>query len=206
MILNEVAFSPAAPDGSRLLLTLVTPVVNVGCVHGFGYSLFRVGPKIDHAVPILSRGETSDTCYGAGDVTMEPDGFRIDFTAITQDAERRGGVVHYKVFGDQARRVAPIALRPEDFADEWVERDWRDAQEWSARENQKSLRTSHKILHSMLTEYPSVVRCVATDRWQVTVNLFNKDVNENWYLLIRQSVGQQYEMLAVSRTPQPGCQ
>lgn len=205
-MLNKVAFSPAEPDGSHLLLTLVTPAVNVGCVHGFGYSLYRVGPKIDHAVEILSRGETSDVCAGAGDVTMEPDGFRIDYTAITQDADRRAGVVRYRVRGDKARRVAPVALRPQDFVDEWVQRDWHDAQEWSVGANQKNLRTSHEVLHRMLTEYPAVGRCGETDRWQVTVNLFSKDVNENWYLLIRQSVGQQYEMLAVSRTPQPGCQ
>ncbi len=53
--LNEVAFSPAAPDGSHLLLTLVTPAVNVGCVHGFGYSLHRVGPRRTSATgPVTS--------------------------------------------------------------------------------------------------------------------------------------------------------
>jgi hypothetical protein len=204
--LTTVALSPAGPDGSHLLLTVVTPAVNVGCVHAFGYDLYRIGPAMHSAVRLLSRGETSDVCAGQGEVSMESDGFRIDFVAITRNAERRGGVVHYQVIGDQVRRVAPVALRPEDFVDEWAQRSWREALEWSVRGNQKDLRKSHEALPKLLAEYASTRRCGKMDRWQVTINAFSKDANEIWYGLVRQGEDHQFKMIEVGRKSRPECQ
>lgn len=204
-VLNKVAFSSADPEGNHLVLALTTPVVSAGCVHGFGYDLYRVGPDIRRAVPILSRGETSDICYGAGEVTMERDGFRIDFTALDRGAERRAGVVHYKVRGNLASRITPVALKPEDFVDEWLQRTWFEAREWSAYGNEKALRAMHEGLNgkdSFMTSYTAAHRCGETDRWQVRVDVADTPTR---YFLISEPAKQQYQMMAISSTPNPGC-
>ena len=201
--LNAVAISPAATDGTHLFLTVVTPTVNVGCVHGFHYAAFRVGPALQAAVPIADGQQTSDTCVPSH-VSMRADGFRIDFAAITRDGHRREGVLQFEVHGNSARRVDPVALRPEDFVDEWLARPWSEMESWSAPANGATLRAAHQELQE--TKVPpigtAIYHCREADTWQVEID-FTADTTR--YFIMLEPTEHAYRMIDVRTTPQPSC-
>lgn len=68
-----------------------------------------------------------------GTITVQPDGFRIEFDAGQQlDAGIliRRHIVAYRVAGDRVARIAPIAAEPGGFLDEWVSMPWEEAERW----------------------------------------------------------------------------
>lgn len=61
----------------------------------------------------------------------------MDWFAVTRgkhrklDGEPGVSIARYEVDGDRVQRIHPLALRPEDFVDEWVQLNWEDAKRWS---------------------------------------------------------------------------
>ena len=78
----------------------------------------------------------------------EPDGFlfRLKVTSLSQKFNERAGVYHYRLHQGQLHRYQPVAENARDFLDEWIQTDWNEAAEWTARPNLKSLAREHDIL------------------------------------------------------------
>jgi hypothetical protein len=174
-------------------------------VHGFGYDLYRVGARLNRGVRILSGTEATDICDEGRDVVMEPDGFRIDYTAFAPASFRRKGVLHYKIIANQPRRIAPVALTPQDFVDEWLHRPWSDARNWSRSGNQKTLHAVHTNLqriNRVETYYGPVTRCSGDTLWQVRAGIGGIETR---YFLIRETAPHDYLMAAARKTRESGC-
>lgn len=112
------------------------------------------------------------------DLSVRKDGFQIkqagsqslDASLLTRDH-----VENYSVSGDRVRRIAPFALRPEDFLDEWLDMRWEDAKVWLRAVKTADLQAWHAKLNQQhssrfTTEFDFVQPCPKTSavrRWQI---------------------------------------
>jgi hypothetical protein len=92
----------------------------------------------------------------------------IEFTEGSIDAEvhNREAIRHFLIDGDKVRRVAPVALSPRDFVDEWLTQPWSESAAWSGS---PALRRWHGKLHAdfVAGEFGDTTHCQTPDLWQV---------------------------------------
>ena len=79
-------------------------------------------------------------------LTTEPGGFflRLEVSNLDPDILFRAGLYHYRTDLGQVRRYQPVAENPRDFLDEWLQSDWSEAAEWSARDQIRALEEYHE--------------------------------------------------------------
>ena len=131
------------------------------------YKVLRPGTKADQPIVVLSGRESINPFFDPG--------FRIDLQAewfaLTLGKVRKldGGpgvaIFRYDVSGDQPRRMAPLALTPEDFLDQWVQLNWDKAKPWTRVSPDSALEKWHSKLNSLAsdsTEIESVDPCSGT--------------------------------------------
>jgi hypothetical protein len=90
------------------------------------------------------------------------------------DGEPGVSIARYEVQGDRVQRTHPLALRPVDFVDEWVQLSWEDAQRWSNPGMLQDLGNWHAKLNSLefdSTEIQFLQACPQqerlTDKWLI---------------------------------------
>lgn len=106
-----------------------------------------------------------------------------DWFAVTQgkvrklDGDPGIAIARYSVGDDQLRRIAPLALTPEDFLDQWVQMSWDDARRWSDSGN-SGLQEWHSRLNDLASdsaEIESVRQCSPTkegdQQWLVELSI-----------------------------------
>ncbi|MEN6487064.1 MAG: hypothetical protein ABFD98_19470 [Syntrophobacteraceae bacterium] len=87
----------------------------------------------------------------------------------------------FQVTGDLVERTAPLALKPEDFLDEWAAMPWAEAARWSAPERHDQARGMHDALAAFLEEHFSTLAFVqpcggaSPTRWVIGVKLEEVD-------------------------------
>jgi hypothetical protein len=139
-VLSSVLVSPYNRANDYLVLTLGTESWCSSNWHDVYYRAFRLGPD-PQAAPLVEGSEWAflgnvDPVRGSltqGDVLVEFEQRSIDAGVLI-----RTGVRHYTISRDGVKRVAPFALRPRDFVDEWLTTDWKQAAFWSESENRRS--------------------------------------------------------------------
>jgi hypothetical protein len=199
--LSSVHVSPVGARMDHLVVAVRTPISPAGCLHTLRYEAFRLDPGLANPVRVLDRSHLADTCDNVY-LKMEPDGFLAEFQGWAYSpAIRRAHVLHYKMTGDQLRRVPPVALQPEDFVDEWRQATWSEAKEWTATPSH-ALENWHGNLSETFGDYEFVQRCRDVRKWQVGVSL---ESGESAYFLIRDFGSNAYQMLDIGPTRQLGC-
>ena len=118
---------------------------------GLRYKILRPGQSPDEPRILLDRRETVNEKF-------EPL-FRLelqdDWFAITRGKDRKldgnpgVSIARYQVIGDNATRMQPLALDPEDFLDEWVQLDWNEAAHSSSQSPE--LQKWHTTLNTLVT-------------------------------------------------------
>jgi hypothetical protein len=114
--------------------------------------LWRAAPNDPAPKPLI---DTNDTLYMGDDGVAASNLTDHDVLLQFRGQSIDGGILvrpvvrHYLVGDhDQINRVAPIALNPDDFVDEWLSGDWKDAVKWSALTNRSTaLAQWHKSMH-----------------------------------------------------------
>jgi hypothetical protein len=126
----------------------------------------------------------------------------------------REGVYHYRVQKRRAERVAPFALGPRDFVDEWIQTDWLESRKWSDATNRRALlswRTKGDKAKNYLEYIVPTLRCLrGYGLWQVGLRIEampgveKPQADEAWFLVRRQPP---YELriVGVSDQPSAGC-
>ena len=149
-------------------------------------------------------------------VDVETDWFAITEGKIRKlDGEPGVSILRYQLSGNQVQRMAPLALIPEDFLDQWVQMRWDDARSWTTAAPATALQEWHAQLTSLeadSVEIESAHLCRATkngdENWLVRLwidqeqNPSTKD--ERLFVEVAKRSGIFY-VNAVLRDPPSGC-
>jgi hypothetical protein len=148
-----------------------------------------------------------DGAISPKDVLIEY-GTRTTYT----DFEVRPVIRHYVLRSGALEREAPLALRPRDFADEWMRTDWAVSSKWTdAGVSASSLRRMHRKENFEGGQYTNTVHCEKRpEHWQVGLAWTDFDgktmvVTKNMYLLVRWLPPYRFTMAGVSDRPWSGC-
>lgn len=144
------------------------------------YKALRPGKTGDEPILLISGRESINPFF-------EP-AFRVDvetdWFALTQGKVRKldgePGIVisRYDLSGYQMRRIAPLALTPEDFVDQWAQLSWDDAKRWTRAASDSVLQEWHSKLNGLSsdsTEIESVHHCSGTtdgdQNWMIELSI-----------------------------------
>ncbi|HYL74047.1 MAG TPA: hypothetical protein VEU96_07555 [Bryobacteraceae bacterium] len=135
---------------------------------------FIIEPMSRTAKRVLKE-ETSICIDDELGIKVQDSTFTIEYLAEEGflPGNRRTHVLSYAIGEGATRRVAPIALKPEDFVDEWRSLPWSEAKRWSSNQ----LEPWHTILKEVkFDDVPVVQPCATKNRqWQVAVPLPGDD-------------------------------
>ncbi|HNY41987.1 MAG TPA: hypothetical protein PKJ41_16410 [Bryobacteraceae bacterium] len=132
-------------------------------------------------------------------------------TSSLDAAQLTRTVLHHYDFDDgKALRIDPVALRPADFADEWLGMVWEEAQRWSDPANPETLRTWHTKLRKerFSGEFirPSKHCEGKPGLWAVGVDSDDGVANsKKTYFLVQWRPPFRFRMVQVSEQPPSGC-
>lgn len=220
--LNAVHVWQSYEDGKQAGPVYILTLGNEwGCAsiwHRVYYRIWRVdssGSKnlVDEFGDAYLRSQS----YIVGSIVNSPAHFSgpvdalIEFSQQSVDGgvHNREAVRHLLIEGDRVRRVAPIALSPRDFVDEWMTRPWAESQEWSSSPD---LSMWHSKLHADLVGGSFVgdtMHCQTPDLWQVGFK--PQDAQRNFqpepsiYLLVRWAPPYNFALADINNSPWPQC-
>lgn len=181
------------------------------------YKALRPGVDAEKPELLLSGREKINSFF-------EPP-FRIDIAtdwfAMTQgqvrklDGELGIAISRYELADHQVRRMAPLALTPEDFLDQWVQVNWDDAKRWSKPSSDAGLQEWHFKLNGLASdsvEIESVHLCSGTDEgdqnWLIAVSIDQRQnpsvAEENLYVEVAKKNGI-FSLEAVHSDHPPRC-
>jgi hypothetical protein len=215
--IHAVLISPYDTGNNYLVLTLGSESWCSSVWHAVYYRLYRIGPDLS-AQLLLDGGDgfadVSDDppirgSVTANDILVQFTGGSIDTGLLTREMVR-----HYLINHDTVSRVAPLALRPRDFVDEWLTADWNEAAQWSESTNRPSMRdwhTKHRNDHvSGEFLYPTKHCPSMPDLWQVGIDFSDPQTrlvtpSKHTYFLVRRRPPYEFTMVQVSDRPSPSC-
>jgi len=123
--------------------------------NGFGnvllYKVLRPGVNADNPTILAAQREVIDAGFNPPFRREVQD----DWFAVTEGKERVLGsgtgirVLRYAVDNNKIRRIAPLAIYPEDFLDEWAQLPWDDARQWVTALSEGSLKDWHAKLNKV---------------------------------------------------------
>jgi len=204
--------------GPAYILTLGNGWGCASAWHRVYYRIWRVDSSgstslVDESGDGYLRGQS----YIVGSIVNSPMNFSgpvdaiIEFTQSSVDAgvHNREAVRHFLIEGDRVRRVAPVALSPRDFVDEWMTHPWSESQEWSLSPD---LSMWHQKLHADFVGgdfLGDTMHCQTPDLWQVGFEPHdakrNFEPEPNVYFLIRWTPPYGFSLASVSDSPWPRC-
>jgi hypothetical protein len=116
-------------------------------------------------------------------------------------------VRHFNITPRGIEQIHPFALRPRDFAEEWLSRDWSEAAFWMEDANRAAASAWHVAVHKDVVSgefhYPTLHCPARPDLWQVGVDF--SEPKKALYFLIRWRPPYRFTMVDVSERPSPAC-
>ncbi len=203
---------PDDSSGARLVLALGNETWCSSTFYNVYWRLWHAGgpaPRIlvdDAHLAWLGRHELPIT----GIVTK--DDALIEFTTVSLDVavHHYETLRHYRVIGDAAERVDPVALGPRAFVEDWLGTDSRESTEWGAPNKAGALKAWHDRLTApyLSGEYlGDSSHCVdRSDQWQVGVSLGKPDESrQDVYFRLRWRPPYHFEMIDIAEKPWAAC-
>src|SRR5262249_47418848 len=135
----------------------------------------------------------------------------IEFTQRSVDSgvHNREALRHFLIEGDRVRRVAPVALSPRDFVDEWMTRPWSESHEWCSSQG---LSKWHQKLSADFVGgdfLGDTTHCQTPDLWQVgfhpRIAKRNFAPEPDVYFLVRWTPPYRFALVGISDNPWPRC-
>jgi len=179
----QFGVSPPDADGNWYV---VAADVNPWCSSNWQqlrYKVLRPGEGANRPAVLLDEHTSvylgTDLPYK---LTLNPHGFELHIVAaqgLDDSILTREHVRNYEVSGDRVTRIAPLALAPEDFLDEWVSLRWEDASNWTSSTDVAKLQHWHDRLSresnaKIDTEFDFLQPCKASEKtakWQIGLQL-----------------------------------
>lgn len=206
---GEVQVSEPDSQGRRLVLTSFTSAQCASAWMRMAYSVNRLDPSTGVSHLLVSEEHDFWLNLTGPLVLLEPDRLTVEFLDSSVDGEVHNRTrVHIYNLANEPKRVDPVALQPQDFAEEWLTRPWS---EMTSRSSQ-GLELWHQKLHGefVLADYASVVSCSNSQMWSIGLVITHIGETEitdpsTSYFLVRDLGNYRYRMDAVSITPPAGC-
>jgi hypothetical protein len=135
------------------------------------------------AVPLLDRQDIGFLSEGGPETIPIQDGIEFRYLARSIDMGRltRARVERYVMFGEGLVRGEPIALRPSDFFEEWLNLDWSEAAKYSPPQ----LEGLHRRMHTsdgedlLVGEFTFVGVCREyPDEWILQFEVYNPTASQ----------------------------
>jgi hypothetical protein len=206
----ELGLSDPDPQGRRLLLIHRLSQQCASTWMGLTYSVDRLGVLPGDAETLLSGQHGFWMGNDGPEFVLKPDELIMEFLDMSVDVVIHNRTqVHRYNFAEGVRRLDPVALQPQDFAEEWLTRPWSEMESRSAPDTQEW----HAKLHAdfVLGNYQAVVPCTERPgRWMIELEINHigeKDLSEpiDAYFLVRDLGNYRYRMESVSDDEPQGC-
>lgn len=172
--------------------------------------IWRLHP--DGAAKLLV--DESHTAFFAKDPPIEGsvsnDDAVVEFRAGSldvADVQSYEAVRHYRIDHDTARQIAPVALGPRGFVEEWLRAAWTTAAAWGAPAG--DLQSWHARLQPVAKKFGSYIEddtqhCRKdAELWQVGVAF--SEPTQDVYFIVRWRRPYRFELMAVRAAPRADC-
>lgn len=171
------------------------------------YALWHVSP--DGPQRLLAEERMDDVPEGrrpAISARFERTDLLVEFDARSLDAgvPARVAVRKYRIEGTRARRIAPFALTPRDFVEEWLSVPWSAASPWSDASARAALEARHAAMRGAAPAsglFVATTRRCPNDIFEVAVAL---RTGESFFRMHRPDADT-FSMRAVASSPDPAC-
>jgi hypothetical protein len=208
--------SPPPP----LVLTLGSALGCEGTWGSVRYRLWRVHDGEPRPPPLLSR--TDGFWMGNDrypDARLLPDDLLVEYRnrGVDGGVHNRTFIAHFRIGDDdKIQRVAPVALNPRDFVDEWLTQPWQYASAWTEpRLGGRIRQARERILNGASNGFVSgtfagpPLRCKSDPNlWQVG---FTPDEGKDFsdgpalYFVVRWMAPYRFTLVDAARGPRPRC-
>jgi hypothetical protein len=178
---------------------------------GMTYSVYRLGYLQGVPEDLLSADHGFWLGNDGPEFVLKPEEVIVEFLDRSVDAAVHNRTqIHRYTFAHGVRRLDPVALQPQDFAEEWLTQPWSEMQSASAPKTQ----AWHARLHNdeyVAGEYSEVVPCMTNPgRWLIALDIEHLGDRElpkplTTYLVVRELGNYRYEMEDVSESRPQAC-
>jgi hypothetical protein len=164
----QYEISPADSRGRWFLLVAHVPPSCRRAPNVLRYKALRPAANANQPILLISGRESIHPFFEpAFQIRVETDWFAVTQGKVRKLDGELGIVISRYDFSDhQSRRIAPLALTPEDFLDQWTQLSWDDAKRWTKAWSDSGLQEWHSKLNGLAsasTEIESVRHCSGTD-------------------------------------------
>ena len=202
--ISPANYYPRRDRSEHLILTLGREPWCASNWHDVYYRVWLTNAAL--AAPKLFL-DGREWAYVAGDIQGSAEWRDVLFEFSVSSVEggfTRPSIHHYRLEGDDLKRVDPVALSPRMFAAFWLtEAHGSDA--WTEAANRSKLaawRESNKRLYSEFDE--PALHCNKPDLWQVTTYL-DDERKKGAYFLVRWRPPYRFTMVSVGDRPSEDC-
>lgn len=183
----QYEISPPDSDGRWFLVVAHVPPSCRRAHNVLRYKALRPGTNPDKPICLVSGRESIHPFFEPPfQIRVETDWFAVTHGIVRKlDGELGIVISRYDLSDSQSRRIAPLALTPEDFLDQWTQLNWEDAKRGTKILSESSLEGWHSKLNSLTSgsaEIESVRHCSGSD-----------DGDQNW--LVELSIDQRVNPL-----------
>jgi hypothetical protein len=178
---------------------------------GAAYSVYRLDPRHRASELLLTDAVGFRLSPSGGtEFVPKPDELVIESAYFGVDPMShlaRTRIYRYS-FRQGVQRLDPVALQPQDFAEEWLTRPWCEMQSRSAGETKDWHERRHGDFY--FAHNSAVVRCSARPgRWLIALDIDRSgkglpDPLRTWFL-VRDLGNHHYDMETVSASRPAGC-
>jgi hypothetical protein len=217
-----LAFSVSPPDAAGKWF-VVTANHTPWCTSAWSlmrYKVSRPGQTPDQPRVLLTKGVGLYLGNGWYKLAAKQDGFSLVFQGsqgLDTDLLTRWHLANYSVAGDRVVRVAPLAIQPQDFLDEWIGLPWEEATRWTDLAKRPTIRGWHGKLWRTPAQWTwgSSIKFVqpcrgggVSPRWQLGLEITPlkgpKNLPEILFFTIERK-GVSYYVSDIATKRPPGC-
>lgn len=170
----KVAVSP--PDENNNFFVSIAHTTAWCTSNWQGLQIKTLRPGSDPYSPKVLFSGSESVFLGDDDpyrISATRDTFTLRFIGSDLDSDllTRPCIQKFKVDKDHVKRIAPVALRAQDFLEEWINRPWTEVSEWDRAADLNDAQSWHETLHNGIKDffvsYDFVQKCGDTNRWQI---------------------------------------
>jgi hypothetical protein len=204
-----IELSEPDAEGRRLLLTKRVSTQCASAWMMLAYDVYRFGSGAPREV--LSQQHSLWMGNDGPELVLEPDHLWVELLDASVDGgiHNRTQIHSYDLSGASARRVGPVALQPQDFAEEWMTGSWDEV---GAMPDAATVRFHEQVASDYLSgEYMGLGSCDG-QRGITVVGMRFDEVGEKTfdppfeaYLRVRDLGGYHYRMEGVTDSLPSGC-